>query len=171
MINHEKLRQSFKPDKIKVLFIAEAPPEADTFFYSAKSFFYLYTKQAFEVFFKEEISHTGFLEFFKNSGFYLDDLCHFPATFSEIQANKNFLIKELKERLNLYKPKAIIITPKRIDSFVHQAVSLLDLSNNIDLENIFTLYFAGNGWQNKYISGLKSAIHSLIRKNILKLSK
>jgi len=87
--------------------------------------------------------------------------------FDEICSNQDSLIKDLKDRINLYAPASIIITPKRINDFVRQAISSSDLANNIDPENIFSLYFPGNGWQNKYISGLKSALYSLIRKKII----
>lgn len=170
MINHEELRQRYRPNDIKILFTAEAPPEADTFFYSGKSFFYIYTKQVFETFFKKEIDGTEFLDFFKTTGFYLDDLSHIPMAFDEICSNKDSLIKDFEDRLSLYKPEAIIITPKRIDGFVRQAISLSSMGNKIDPENIFTLYFPGNGWQNKYISGLISALYSLIRKKIVNWS-
>ena len=104
MINHEELRQRYRPTDIKILFIAEAPPEADTFFYSAKSFFYTYTKQVFEAFFKEEIDRKEFLDFFKTTGFYLDDLSHTPMAFNEICSKQDSLIKDLKDRINLYSP-------------------------------------------------------------------
>jgi len=170
MINHQKLRENYTPEIIKVLFVAEAPPEADTFFYSAKSFFYGYTLQVFETFFDKDINGTKFLDFFKTAGFYLDDLSHVPMAFDEICSNKDSLIKNLKDRINLYNPTAIIITPKRIEGFVRQAISLSSPVNKIDPENIFPLYFPGNGWQNKYISGLKSALYSLIRKRIVSWS-
>ena len=79
MINHQALRESFKPDDIKVLFVAESPPINDTFFYSAKSGLYGYTKQVFYEFFKKEIDpYNGFLDFFQSKGCYLDDLV--PST-------------------------------------------------------------------------------------------
>ncbi len=170
MINHQELREYYKPDNIKILLIAEAPPKAGTFFYSGKSFFYTYTKQVFETFFKEEINGTDFLDFFKAAGFYLDDLSHVPMTFNEICLNKDSLINNLMDRITIYNPEAIIITPRRIERFVRQAINTSDSSNNISPKNIFPLYFPGNGWQNKYKSGLKSAIYYLIRNNIVNFS-
>lgn len=167
MINHQELREKYKPDIIKILFVAESPPLSDTFFYSAKSFFYLYTKQAFETFFKDEINQVKFLDFFKGLGCYLDDLCHTPATFNQIESDKGSLIKGLSERLILYRPEAIIITPKRIDAFVREAIDSPGLRDYINPKNIFTLYFPGNGWQNAYKSGLESVLRSLIDKKFL----
>ena len=169
MINHQELRDSFKPKPIsKVLFVAEAPPEHDTFFYSAKSFLYGYTKQVFYEFFKEEIdSYDEFLNFFQDKSCFLDDLCHQPKTFKEICSKKEFYIKELKERIEQYKPQAVIITPLRIEPFVRKAISSSNLADTLKEEFIFPLYFAGNHWQNEYKSGLRSALNNLILKNIL----
>ena len=55
MIKHQELREQYKPEKIRTLFIGESPQLSDTLFYSAKSFSYLYTKQVFEIFFKDRI--------------------------------------------------------------------------------------------------------------------
>ena len=72
MINHQELRESFKPNKIKVLFIAESLPKNDTFLYSAKSGFYAYTKQIFNELFEKEINNAdNFLHFFQNKISYL----------------------------------------------------------------------------------------------------
>lgn len=166
MINHQKLRESYRPDKIKLLFIAEAPPENNTFFYSAKSFFYDYTKQIFNELFEDEINKFDeFLFFFKNKGCFLDDLCHEPKTFKEISREKDFYIDELQNRLKIFNPQAIIITPKEIDGIVREAIKQSNIV--LDPELIFTLYFPGNGWQNEYMSCLWSVLHFLITKNIL----
>ena len=168
MINHEKLRQSFKPDKIKVLFIAESPPPGDTFFYSAKSGFYIYTKKAFyNVYNNNPNNQDEFLSFFRAKGCFLDDISHKPSNFKEICSNKEIFVKQLSERINLYNPNAIIITLIRIDKLVRQAIGLSRVSKTLNEYLIFTLPFPGNGFQNKYVSGLESALHILISKNIL----
>jgi len=168
MLNHQKLRESYKPNEVKVLFVAESPPERDTFFYSGKSFLHHYTRKAFYTYYKDEIDklYPSFLDFFRSLGFYLDDLCHKPANFSDIRKDKKQYIEELSKRLGEYKPKAVIITPLRIDWFVREAILLSGLI--IDHELIFTLYFAGNGFQNKYVNGLEQALAILISKGIIK---
>ena len=96
MIDHQEIRERFKPENIKVLFIAESPPQNDTFFYSEKSGFYTYTKQIFNELFEDEIKKADkFLHFFQNKGCFLDDLCHDPKPKNEILPNINFYIKEL----------------------------------------------------------------------------
>ena len=167
MLNHQKLRENYKPNKIKVLFVAESPPERDTFFYSGKSFLHHYTRKAFYTYYKDEIEkfYLNFLDFFKSKGFYLDDLCHKPSKFSDIRKDKEQYITELSRRLSRYNPKAVIITPIRIDKFVREALSLSGLV--IDPELVFTLYFAGNGYQNKYANGLEKVLIALISKGII----
>ena len=67
----EKLRNSFKPDKVKYLLVGESIPSNGTFFYTADSPLFKYTKEAFdEVFGGTEFS----LDEFKKRGFYLFDL-------------------------------------------------------------------------------------------------
>lgn len=169
MINHQELRESFKPEKINVLFIAEAPPKNDTFFYSAKGGFYNFTKQIFNELFKEEIDRSAdFLYFFQDKGCFLDDLCHGPKTYEEICKNKDDkdgYIKKLQSRLITYNPQAIIITLKEIDGFVRDAIKRSNITLNPEL--IITLDFPGHGHQNDYMSGLWTMLHFLIIKNIL----
>lgn len=168
MINHQELRENYKPEIIKILFIAEAPPEADTFFYSAKSGFYHYTKKAFYNVCNNDLNNQDeFLSFFKTKGCFLDDISHEPSNFKKIYSNKEIFIKQLSERIDLYDPAAIIITLIRIDKLVRQAVDLSRVSKTLNEDLIFTLYFPGNGSQNKFVSGLVSALHILISKNIL----
>src|SRR5450830_21944 len=147
MINHQALRERFKPEKIKVLFIAESPPKNDTFFYSAKGGFYNFTKQVFIELFEEEIERSAdFLHFFQNKGCFLEDLCHEPKTYKEIceeihenKNGKNGYIEKLKESLESYNPQAIIITLKEIDGFVRDAIKRSDII--LSRELIFTLPF------------------------------
>lgn len=173
MINHQALRERFKPEKIKVLFIAESPPKNDTFFYSAKGGFYNFTKQVFIELFEEEIERSDdFLHFFQNKGCFLEDLCHEPKTYKEIceeihenKNGKNGYIEKLKESLESYNPQAIIITLKEIDGFVRDAIKRSDII--LSRELIFTLPFPGKGHQNDYMSGLRAALNDPIVKNIL----
>ena len=93
--------------------------------------------------------------------------CHQPKTIKEIRSNKESYIKELKERLELYKPKSVIITPMRIVDFVKTAIADSSLKNSLNNNLVFPLYFAGNGWQNEYMSGLRTTLSDLILKKIL----
>lgn len=67
----EKLRESYKPDKIKYLLVGESIPPNGTFFYTGDSPLFKYTSEAFEEV-NPEVEFT--LELFKEKGFYLFDL-------------------------------------------------------------------------------------------------
>jgi hypothetical protein len=173
MINHQELRERFKPEKIKILFIAESPPKNDTFFYSAKGGFYSFTKQIFIELFQEEINKsTDFLHYFQNKGCFLEDLCHETKTYKEIceeicenKNGENDYIEKLQESLASYKPQVIIITLIEIDNFVRDAINQSNIAINPEL--IFTLPFPGNGNQNEYMGRLWGILPFLNTKNIL----
>ncbi len=67
----EKLRESYKPQKIRCLFVGESIPSNGTFFYTGDSPLFKFTGEAFEEVFAE-VKFT--LDLFKEKGFYLFDL-------------------------------------------------------------------------------------------------
>jgi len=105
----EMLRQSYKPEKIEILFVGESIPDDNTFFYAANSPLYKYTREAFE----EVFPGTEFtLEQFKEKGCYLFDLAGpvgnmtFKGRIQTIAEGIPLLTKLILEE----KPKYIIST-------------------------------------------------------------
>jgi hypothetical protein len=168
---YEILRRRFKPEKIKVLFIAESPPpvERRTFFYLAKSGVYIYTKRAFCNVYREGINKDpDFLYFFKDKGCYLEDLSSLPSNLGEIKRNKKFHINCLTKRIKEHEPESIIIIGKGIGDMVKEAISLSGFFEKIGRNMVFDeVPFAGNGHQNDYIYDVEIALKKLISKNIL----
>jgi hypothetical protein len=71
-MNHiESRRQSFRPERITVLFVGESPPNGGTFFYNEDSLLYREMKESFG-------ASANFLTEFKAKGFFLDDLVLYP---------------------------------------------------------------------------------------------
>lgn len=70
----EKLRQSFQPQKVRLLFIGEAPPASGRFFYNRDSGLYRAMREAFQAA-GPEITDDNFLSVFQESGCYLIDAC------------------------------------------------------------------------------------------------
>ena len=93
-IDLEQIRQEYKPEFIRVLFIGESPPNSGTFFYlddPYRTFLLRYTRDAFEDVYHQKWQEPGsFLLFFRSRGCYLDDLCHKPINHLE---KKSRLIK------------------------------------------------------------------------------
>jgi len=81
LVDTEGLRKSYRPERIIVLLVGEAPPPNGTFFYKCDSNLFRYTKEAFATAFNLQFnSDTDFLTFFRGRGFFLDDLRLQPIT-------------------------------------------------------------------------------------------
>ena len=72
------LRESFRPKRIRILFVGEAPPASGRFFYSANSGLYRAMRDAFIAVYPRT-NDENFLELFQASGCYLTDLCPKPV--------------------------------------------------------------------------------------------
>jgi len=74
----ESLRRSFRPKRVKILFIGESPPASGRFFYQADSGLYRAFRDAFlEAF--PNLPEANFLHSFQSLGCYLVDLCPQPV--------------------------------------------------------------------------------------------
>jgi Uracil DNA glycosylase superfamily len=73
----ERLRQSFQPPRVRLLFIGESPPASGRFFYSANSGLYRAMRMAFQMA-DSNASGENFLAVFRSRGCYLTDLSHEP---------------------------------------------------------------------------------------------
>lgn len=166
---YEVLRRSFKPERVKVLFIAESPPpvERRTFFYLAKSGLYNYTRSAFLNAYENKIN-SDFLCFFKTIGCYLEDLSSLPSNLKEIKKKAKFYISDLSQRIKEDDPQAIIIIGFGIGKLVKKAIEDSGILGKMDESLVFDkVPFAGNGYQNIYKSEVGIAVKKLILKNIL----
>jgi hypothetical protein len=74
----ERLRQSFRPTKVRILFVGESPPASGRFFYQADSGLYRAIREAFVKAFPN-LREADFLKSFQNLGCYLVDLCNRPV--------------------------------------------------------------------------------------------
>ena len=134
----QRIRLNYLPKDIKVLFIGESPPIGNTFFYKGRSVLFNSTREVFEKFYNKDFSDSFyFLEFFKDSGFFLDDLCHSPINHIKDSALRNKLrddgILGLKNRLEIYRPKRIISVMKDpyFNMCIDEAINLAGIDVNI----------------------------------------
>ncbi len=148
----ETLRKSYKPDRIKLLFIGESPPRSGNFFYN-KGSLTNFTSRAFEKVFGRVFSDTqSFLIFFRLSGCYLEDICLEPVDKLPPKERTMMLkgsVEYFSVRLKEYSPVAIVIVLKRIESHVKKALRKADICCPI-----YTLPFPGFGQQKNYITKL-----------------
>src|SRR5580658_8042107 len=120
----EKLRKSFHPDCVTTLFVGESAPASGRFFYSGNSSLFRAMKRAFG-------DRETFLEDFKRSGFYLDDLVLTPINKIERRERsrrRQEAVPELAKRLVKYKPKAVVVVMRAILPKVRQAMEIAGMS-------------------------------------------
>jgi hypothetical protein len=119
----ETLRESFRPKRIRILFIGEAPPASGRFFYSANSGLYRAMRDAFRAV-DPQINDGNFLSFFQASGCYLTDL--YPKPVDQLDAKSRWLARVageelLSEKLIRLRPEKIALVLRAIANHVVKA--------------------------------------------------
>lgn len=163
----EEIRLSYKPERVKILFVGESAPAAGTFFYKADSLCG-YTQRAFSQVFEDAGTKYGydFLDYFNAKGCYLDDLCLVPVNAMNKAERKSCWLKGvplLAKRLAEYKPDVVITILLGIKDYVEEAC------NRAKLDNVkrFAIPFAGNGNQGRYVAELAEILRELRAKHII----
>ena len=97
----EVIRERYRPERIKILFVGESPPHSGAFFYCGNSAMLQHMQSVVELALGES---DDFLKSFKAYGWYLDDLVLTPA-----------------DRIASYQPEAIVSLLRVIEPFVKAA--------------------------------------------------
>ncbi len=74
----ERLRQEFRPEAVRLLFIGDSPPASGRFYYRGDSGLYRAMREVFQVI-DPSITDSTFFTVFQESGCYLFDLCPEPV--------------------------------------------------------------------------------------------
>ena len=113
----ERLRESYQPKRVRVLFVGEAPPASGAFFYQRDSGLYRALSTTFEDAFPR-LQGNDFLAEFRNLGCYLVDLCGRPVDrlgpFDRRRARRTGEAR-LAEVLSHLRPLAIVVVLRSID--------------------------------------------------------
>jgi hypothetical protein len=150
--NFENVRRSYRPARITTLFVGESAPHGGTFFYNQDSGLFREIRKAFK-------SAESFLEEFKRSGFYLDDLVLEPINHLPRIARTSLQkqsIPAFASRLKTYNPAAVVILLKSIKPMVLAAMRQAGLS----FEPFCTPY-PGMGNQPRFHQAMAQIIPSL----------
>jgi hypothetical protein len=159
IMDREELRRSFRPKKIKILFVGESPPANGAFFY-VYSPMTKYMAQVFAQVRGEGFrSLADFLKFFKAKGCYLDDLSHEPV--DDLSRPERLEVIEscidvFSERLREFQPKHVIAVLKRIEAPVREAVQRTGLRVPFDV-----VPFPGHGHQPRFVDELSKILKPL----------
>jgi hypothetical protein len=164
----EALRLRYRPTQIRVLFVAESRPTGGTFFYAANSHLVRYTEAAFRhAYGFAPLPLSEFLDAFKATGCYLEDLCPEPVNQIKTHALRRAAWKggmaHLAKRLAGISPLAIIAIHKGSGPYVRQTVEKAGLLNVLKP----AIPFPSMGNHPRYIAGLSLLIQELREASIL----
>ena len=159
---YEVLRETFRPQITRVLFVGESRPIGGTFFYRGDSTLEQHTQQAFEF----VGSASAFLEHFTASKCYLVDLCVEPVNAivpTERRANCRSGEARLATELHALQPEVVIVVMKGIAPHVRRAIA------NAGLEQlaVYVLPFPAMGHQPQYVQGLRTILGELRASGVL----
>jgi hypothetical protein len=150
-----EIRERYRPELIKVLFVGEAPPISGRFFYRGNNRLLDHMRDVLEERGKDD---DAFLESFRERGWYLDDLVTAPIT--DIRKRRAKCLKardSLAERIIKYNPLAIVCLLRGIGDDVeiaaHRAGSKL---------RPYVVPFAGHSHQGEFKEEMRRILPSLL---------
>jgi DNA-binding transcriptional regulator YiaG len=152
----EKQRARYRPNRIKVLFVGEAPPAGGTFFYAGNSQLHRYLSEALQMHLKYP---QNFLQSFKDNGYFLDDLVLEPLDKIPIGKRTPIFRRNvplLAKRIAEYAPAVVVTVLKRIRPYVEDAIS----KTNPNIKH-YCVSFPGNGQQANFRREMAEIVPSL----------
>lgn len=121
--NAERLRRSYRPARIRLLFIGESPPASGRFFYRRDSGLYRAIRDAFRRV-EPSITDDTFLEVFQGLGCYLIDACAAPVDHLNAKSRRAACLASepgLTRSIRHLEPAAIVTLVKSIRDNVERA--------------------------------------------------
>ncbi len=123
MLAKERLRRRYRPKRVRILFVGEAPPASGRFFYQADSGLYRAIRDTF-LRALPGMDAENFLSAFQANGCYLVDLCGKPVDHLAAKARKLACVEgeaRLARILRKLRPDMVIVVVRSIVDNVHQA--------------------------------------------------
>ncbi len=122
-VARERLRARYRPSRVRVLFIGEAPPASGRFFYRADSGLYRALRDSF-INALPAIRDDDFLESFCTLGCYLVDLCGKPVDRIDEAARRRARRSgevPLSKTLRRLRPEIVVVVLRSITGNVRRA--------------------------------------------------
>lgn len=126
----ERVRRKYRPRKVRILFIGEAPPASGRFFYNEDSGLYRALREVFQSVLPS-LTDEAFLPGFQKSGCYLIDLCGRPVDKLSSKARRRICSQsepKLAAAIRSLHPQVIVVLVRSIAVNVRRAESLANWS-------------------------------------------
>jgi len=120
---NERLRRSYRPAHVRILFVGESAPASGRFFYQADSGLYRAIRNTFRAALPA-LPEDDFLHSFRNLGCYLVDLCGLPVDRLNSEERKQACRDgedRLSRALKEFQPKIVITVVRSISANVRRA--------------------------------------------------
>ena len=158
-MNYSFLRNSFKPECVRILFVGESVPQNGTFFYMGNSNLYRYTQAAFV-----DVGIEFSLEQFMKYGCWIYDVCDVPVNgLTRVQRRESIsnALPQLFATIGILKPEFIIVVKKGdMQKIVFRAVC--EKCGYLVEATAFNLPFPSFGNQLKYQEKLSEIIRRIL---------
>lgn len=158
------MRAQYQPQELRLLLIGESPPYKCThFFYYGTGILFRATYEALRKFSGAQgASTTGFLEWLKDKGIFLEDLSHSPLNQLRCEERKQAQeasVAGLAGRLQrLNRPQKVVICMKDIEAHVKKALQCVDWENI----HVVVLPFPFGKHRNVFINGLQKIVQQIL---------
>jgi len=128
-----RLRARYRPARVQLLFIGEAPPASGRFFYQGDSGLYRAIRDAFRAI-DESITDAEFLCVFQAAGCYLIDACPYPVDHLDLASRRAACLASeplLCRTIKKLKPQLIVTMLRSIQGNVERAAFRADWHGQI----------------------------------------
>ena len=155
----DRLRERFRPDRVRILFVGESSPSGGTHFYRANSNLFRATREAFVVALGPSAVPAGeaFLALFADRGCWLVDLADRPVDRLKGRPRSDYVddgIARLTAVLEEARPARVIAVKSTVAGAVRQAARLAGYDDRLIDVLPFPLY----QWRTTYISQLAAVL-------------
>lgn len=123
LVAREAVRRRYRPVRVRILFVGEAPPASGRFFYQSDSGLYRAMRGAFIREFPV-LENQNFLEQFQALGCYLTDLCARPVDHLDRNERMRACMRgevRLVKTLRQHRPKIVVSIVRSIAMNVNRA--------------------------------------------------
>lgn len=153
----DALREQFRPDGVRWLFVGESSPAGGTHFYRANSNLFRATQEAFAAALGSDVpSGPAFLHFFRERGYWLVDLASEPVNrlsaevrSAAVEAGRDRLARLLSET----RPERIVAVKASIAADVRAAAQSAGFNGEL-----LELPFPVRQWKSEYVRRLAEAL-------------